>query len=132
MTALAEQERFEEAGLARDRLRALAEALERARRDRWLLAPGELRLRDASGTPIRIRGGALVRSGDEEPVGAPPARERADEVAALRGFVARHAIRVDHADVPPCEPVEGGAELHRLLTLLRARERDAGRRRRDG
>jgi DNA polymerase-3 subunit epsilon len=129
MTVLADQERFEEAGLARDRLRALAEALERARRDRWLLAPGELHLRDAAGTPIRVRDGALLRSGDEEAVPSPPPRERADEVAALRAFVARHRPRLDHADVPPCEPVEGGAELHRLLARLRARERDAGSRR---
>ncbi|HET7236867.1 MAG TPA: DEDD exonuclease domain-containing protein [Actinomycetota bacterium] len=129
MTVLADQERFEEAGLARDRLRSLAEALERARRDRWLLAPGELHLRDAAGIPIRVRDGALLRSGDEEAVPSPPPRERADEVAALRAFVARHRPRLDHADVPPCEPVEGGAELHRLLARLRARERDAGSRR---
>jgi DNA polymerase-3 subunit epsilon len=130
MSALAEQERFEEAAFARDRLRVLAEALERSRRDRWLLAPGELLLRDAAGTPIRVRGGALLRSGDEEPVGSPPHRERADEVAALRAFVARHAPRLDHADAPLAEPVDGGAELHRLLIRLREPGRDAGARRR--
>jgi len=132
MCALAEQERFEEAALARDRLRALAEALERARRDRWLLAPGELQLRDGSGAPIRMRDGALVRSGDEEPVPSPPPRDRADEVAAVRAFVARHPIRLEHADVPPAEPVDGGAEIHRLLARLRARERDGGPRGRGG
>ena len=46
MRGLAEQERFEEAALARDRLRALAEALARSRIDGWLLAdrrPGPAR-----------------------------------------------------------------------------------------
>jgi DNA polymerase-3 subunit epsilon len=130
MTALAEQERFEEAALARDRLRALAEALERARRDRWLLSPGELHLRDRAGGSIRVRDGALLRSGDEEPIPSPPPRERADEVAVLRSFVARTPPRLEHADVPPCEPIEGGAELHRLLARLRAPEREPGLRRR--
>ena len=49
MRDLAGQERFEEAVLARDRLRALAEALARARIDGWLLGTGELVLRDADG-----------------------------------------------------------------------------------
>ena len=132
MGALAEQERFEEATLARDRLRALAEALERARHDRWLLAPGELQLRDGRGIAIRMRDGALVRSGDEEPVRSPPPRERADEVAAVRAFVARHPIRLEHADVPLTEPVDGGAQLHRLLSRLRSSERDGGSRGRGG
>jgi DNA polymerase-3 subunit epsilon len=132
MGALAEQERFEEAALARDRIRALAEALERARRDRWLLATGELRIRDGTGTPIRVRDGALLRSGDEEPVPTPPPRERADEVAVVRAFMARHPIRLEHADVPPTEPVDGGAELHRLLARLRGSERDGGPRGRGG
>ena len=39
MAALADHERFEEAAHARDRLRALVEALQRARHDRWLVAP---------------------------------------------------------------------------------------------
>ena len=38
MSVLAEQERYEEAALARDRLRALADALARARTDAWLVA----------------------------------------------------------------------------------------------
>ena len=128
MCALAEQERFEEAALARDRIRALAEALERARRDRWLLATGELRLRDGNGTPIRVRDGALLCSGDEEPVPTPPPRERADEVAVVRAFMAREPIRLEHVDVPLTEPVAGGAELHRLLTRLRGSKRDGGSR----
>ena len=127
MVALAEQERFEEAALARDRLHALAEALERARRDRWLLSAGELRFRDPTGAPIRVRDGALVRSGDEALVPSPPPRERADEVAALRAWVASHPVLLEHADVPPAEPVDGGAHLDRLLSQLRTRERDGGR-----
>jgi len=136
MRTLADQKRFEEAALARDRLRALAEALERSRRDRWLLSPGELLFRDGTGVPLRIRDGALVRSdddptdpiGDENLVGSPPSRERADEVAVLRAWVTRHPIRLEHADVPPCEPVDGGARLHHLLMNLRSRERDGSER----
>jgi len=128
MQTLADQERFEEAALARDRLRALAEALERARRDRWLLAPSELRLRDGADAPIRVRGGALLRSGREEPVPYPTPRDRADEIAALRAFVARHRPRLEYADRPLVEPVEGGAELHKVLARLRAREDEGGSR----
>ena len=40
MAHLAEQERYEEAGLVRDRLRALADALARGRTDAWLVGAG--------------------------------------------------------------------------------------------
>ena len=53
MRDLAEQERFEEAALARDRLRALAEALARSRIDGWLLRTDDLVLRDAEGHQAR-------------------------------------------------------------------------------
>ena len=48
MRDLAEQERFEEAVLARDRLRALAEALGRRWVEGWILRTTDLVLRDAS------------------------------------------------------------------------------------
>jgi len=124
MLALASDRRFEEASLARDRLRALAEALGRARVDRWLLEPGALVLSDRDGRRVRLSGGALVRDGGpEEPVGHPCPRERADEVAALRAWLARDPPRVELAERPPAEPVAGGAELHRMLVRLRAADR---------
>jgi DNA polymerase-3 subunit epsilon len=123
MRDLAEQERFEEAGLARDRLRALAEALLRSRQDAWLLGAGDVVLCDAAGRRLRLRGGALVRGGREAPLGAPCPRDRADELSALRAWLARGEVTVDAADVPLAEPVAGGAELHRLLTQLRQRDR---------
>ena len=123
MRDLAGQERFEEAALARDRLRALAEALARARIDGWLLGTGELVLRDAHGHRLVLRRGGLIRSAGDQPVGAPCPRDRADELAALRAWVVRNEVRIETADVSFSEPVAGGAELHRLLRTLRARDR---------
>ncbi|HEX6230707.1 MAG TPA: DEDD exonuclease domain-containing protein [Actinomycetota bacterium] len=125
MRSLAAQERFEEAATSRDRLRALAEALARARVDGWLLAANELTLSDAQGRPVRLRGGALVRSGDEEPVGRPCPRERVDELAAVRAWVANDRPRLRSTDAPLAEPVDGGAALHRLLASLRSVDRRA-------
>lgn len=129
MGELARQERFEEAALARERLRALAEALARARVDGWLLGLDELVLRDASGHRFRVRRGALIRAPEDEPVGAPCPRDRADELAALRSWVSRNDVRLEAATVPFAEPVAGGAQLHRLLALLRAPQRDGPRER---
>jgi DNA polymerase-3 subunit epsilon len=115
MHALAAEERFEEAASARERLRALAEALERARRDAWLLGARTLVLRDPDGRELRVRGGLL-----EAGLGPVPPRDRADEVAAVRSFLARHPPAVLAADPPLAEPVAGGAELARVLARLRA------------
>ncbi len=123
MHDLAAQERFEEATLERDRLRALAEGLVRARADAWLLGCGELSLIDAAGAPIRVRRGSLIRSADDEPIPLPCPRERADELAALRAWLARNPVRIDRADHPLAEPVDGGAALHRLLGRLRGADR---------
>lgn len=120
MRELARQRRFEEAALARDRLRALAEALVRSRIDGWLLASDRLVLRDAEGHRFHLRRGGLIREATDEPVGDPCPRDRADELAALRAWVCRNPVRVERADVPVVEPVAGGAELHRLLGALRA------------
>jgi DNA polymerase-3 subunit epsilon len=132
MRDLAGQERFEEAALARDRLRALAEALARARIDGWLLGTGELVLRDADGHRFVLRRGGLIRCAGDQPLGAPCPRDRADELAALRAWVVRNEVRVETADVSFSEPVAGGAELHRLLRTLRARDRSGGLRSDDG
>ena len=123
MRDLAEQERFQEAALARDRLRALAEALVRSRQDAWLLGGGDLVLREASGLRLRLRSGALVRAEGEVPLGLPCPRDRADELSALRAWLGRSAVTIDEAEVPLAEPVEGGADLHRILGLLRPRDR---------
>jgi DNA polymerase-3 subunit epsilon len=132
MRDLAGQERFEEAALARDRLRALAEALARARIDGWLLGTGELVLRDADGHRSLLRRGGLIRCAGDQPLGAPCPRDRADELAALRAWVVRNEVRVETTDVSFSEPVAGGAELHRLLRTLRARDRSGGLRSDDG
>ncbi len=123
MLTLAAQERFEEASLARDRLRALAEALVRARTDRWLLGARELALCDAGGRAIRLCDGALQRDADDEPVPRPCPRDRADEVAAVRSWLGRNQVTLIGADPPLAEPVDGGAELHRLLQTLRGADR---------
>ena len=132
MRDLAEQERFEEAALARDRLRALAEALARSRIDGWLLRTDDLVLRDAEGNRFRLRRGGLIRDAGDGPLGAPCPRERADELSALRAWVARNEVRVESTAEPIAEPVSGGAELHRLLGALRARDRTGGARSDDG
>ena len=88
MRDLAGQERFEEAVLARDRLRALAEALARARIDGWLLGTGELVLRDADGHRLVLRRGGLIRSAGRSAAGRPvPARSggRARRPACMGG-----------------------------------------------
>ena len=132
MRDLAEQERFEEAALARDRLRALAEALARSRIDGWLLRTDDLVLRDAEGHRSDSGAAGLIRNAGDEPVGAPCPRERADELSALRAWVARNQVRVESSAEPFAEPVSGGAELHRLLGTLRARDRTGGVRSDDG
>jgi DNA polymerase III subunit epsilon len=126
MRDLANDERFEEATLARDRLRALAEALARARLDAWLLRPAELVLADAEGRRFTIHGGAFMRAEDEEPLGSPCPRDRADELAVLRAWVARHPVRIEGTDVPLAEPTDGGAALSGLLARLRRSERPVG------
>ena len=126
MHTLADAERFEEAALARDRLRALAEALARSRIDGWLVAPSDLILREPDGVTLRLRHGALVRSDAvETPLGSPCPRERADELAALRAWIARNGPTVQSTDVPLAEPVDGGSRLNHLLARLRAGTRSS-------
>ena len=119
MEALARQERFEEAALTRDRLRAVAEALWRRRLDAWLTC-GRLVLRGPEGERIELIGGAPVVAGDAaEPIGSPSPRDRSDELAAVRSWIARHRVRVEGCDAPPAEPVSGGADLARVLRQTR-------------
>ena len=120
MHDLAARERFEEAALARDRLRSLAESLWRLRVDRWLTA-GRLTLRGPRGERLELIEGALAGSDEPppEPIGSPAPRERADELAAIRSWVGRHPTRVERCEVAPSEPVDGGAALARILAAIR-------------
>jgi len=128
MDELAAQERYEEAALVRDRLRALAGALERARRDRWLVRAGALELETHDGVRLRFDRGALTRAGEgcarqEDPLSLPCPRERADELTAVRGWLARHRVRVIAVDGhAPSEPVDGGAAIARVLAQARTAE----------
>jgi DNA polymerase III subunit epsilon len=112
MWRLAEQERFEEAALARDRLGALAEALAKARTDGWLLGAGRLAVRDPEGHRVEV----------ELAVGYPCPRERAHEVGAVRGWLTRHRPALEEAERPLAEPIDGGSALASLLARLRARK----------
>lgn len=120
MIGLAVEKRFEEAALARDRLRVLAEALARSRADGWLLSAGEVTLRDANRQTIHLVNGSLARGHVQETTEQPCPRERADEVAAVRAWLARNPVRLEYAANPLAEPVDGGALLHRLLSRLRS------------
>ena len=121
MRAKAAGERNEPASLAPERLRALAEALARSRADRWFVAPNVLVLRDPAGATVRFRHGSLERGRDDgEPIPLPPPRERADEIAAVRSWLARHPLPVVDADVPLAESTEGGSALYRVLAMCRA------------
>ena len=128
MDELAGQERYEEAALVRDRLRSLAAALERDRRDGWLVRAGAFELETDDGVRLRFEHGALTRAGEgcarqEDPLSLPCPRERADELAAVRGWLARHRVRVIAVDGhPPSEPVDGGAAIARVLSQARAAE----------
>jgi DNA polymerase-3 subunit epsilon len=132
MTRLADAERYEEAASIRDRLRALAESLRRARSDAWLVGAGALELRLADGTRVGFDRGALVTAGaGGAPIAVPVPRERADELAAVRSWIARHRPSVAACDAAPAEPVDGGAALARVLARLREAPREGrGRRRR--
>ena len=120
MAHLAGQERFEEAGLVRDRLRALADALARGRTDAWLVGAGALAVRDGVGSTIRFVGGALIRDDVAEPLSVPCSRDRADELAAVRGWMRANHPRVESCGRPLAEPVDGGAAIARIQARVRA------------
>jgi DNA polymerase-3 subunit epsilon len=123
MLVLSRQERFEEAALARDRLRTVAELLVRSRADAWLVAADELVLRDARGRRLRLRKGSLAVGADDPPLEVPCPRERADELGVIRAWLARNAPTIEATDVPLAEPVDGGADLSRLVSALRSSAR---------
>jgi len=123
MRQLAEQQRFEEARLVRDRLRTLANTLRRRRMDAWLIGAGEMVLVAPDGRRLRFHGGSLVceEDSDAQPLTLPCPRERADELAAVRSWLAGNGqqIRVERCDQPLSEPVDGGRQIAVLLALAR-------------
>ena len=119
MAHLAEQERFEEAGLVRDRARALADALARSRTDAWLVGAGALAVRD-DGATVRLLHGSMVRGDEGEALEHPCPRERADELAAVRGWIRANHPRVEACGRPLAEPVDGGAAIARIQARVRA------------
>jgi DNA polymerase III subunit epsilon len=120
MSSLAHQERFEEAGLVRDRLRALAEALRRARQDAWLVRAGVMVLATPRDARVRLRGACLAGDDALGPIALPCPPERADELSAVRSWIAaQRDLRVEHVDVPPAEHVDGGREIARVLGSTR-------------
>jgi DNA polymerase-3 subunit epsilon len=133
MQRLADAERYEEAASVRDRLRALAAALHRARNDAWLLGAGRLEVAAEGARRLAFEGGALARAGDAEdetePIPFPCPRERADELSAVRSWLAHNPVRVLACDVPLAEPVDGGARIARILRWSRDPETAGARRR---
>lgn len=120
MARLAEAERYEEAASVRDRLRALAEGIWRARIDAWLIGAGTLELGVGDGSRLRFDGGALrTPAAAGTPIVGPVPRERAEELAVVRSWVAKHHPAVTACEVAPAEPVEGGAALARVLARVR-------------
>lgn len=120
MYALAAAGRFEEAAEARDRLRALVDALARTRMDAWIRS--DWSATDGAGNTFSFAGGALVRKDGPAPVPDPCPRERADELAAVRGWLQREPVRLSDG-TGLSEPVAGGATIHRLQATFRTADR---------
>jgi len=117
MGRLAEAERYEEAASVRDRLRSLAAALQRSRQDAWLVGAGRLEVQAPEDRRLAFVGGALARADepDVEPIPVPCPRERADELSAVRSWLARNPVRLVACDAPLAEPVDGGARIARIV-----------------
>ena len=123
MRQLADQERFEEARLVRDRLRTLADTLRKRRIDQWLINAGHMVLIAPDGRRLRFHGGSLIceKDADALSLSLPCPRERADEIAAVRSWLTANApgMRVERCDYPLFEPVDGGRQIASLLALAR-------------
>ena len=135
MSRLADQGRYEEAALVRDRLRALAEALARTRQDAWLVGADDLHLTTQEGLALMFHRGTLTPAGERAqapPLSLPCPRERADELAAVRSWLTAHPPRISGGSGPwPSEPVAGGAVVARILARARAADLPPPAHRRD-
>ncbi len=136
MSRLADQGRYEEAALVRDRLRALAEALARRRQDAWLVGADDLRLTTQEGLALSVPPGRLdPRTGNapRPPLSRSPARVSAPTSSRPcgRGSTAQPP-RISGGSGPwPSEPVDGGAAVARILARARAADLPPLRSRRD-
>ncbi|MEO8293524.1 MAG: UvrB/UvrC motif-containing protein, partial [Actinomycetota bacterium] len=116
MDTLATQERFEEAALVRNRLRALAEGLRRGRQESWLVRAGTMILATPHDGRIRLHGACLAGEGALGPISLPCPPERFGELSAGRSWIgSRRDLRIERVDVPPAEPVDGGRAIARAL-----------------
>jgi DNA polymerase-3 subunit epsilon len=123
MNDLADQERYEQAALVRDRLQALATALQHARADAWLVGAGRVVIGGADGARSTFDGGSLMSDGDPsgvDPLWLPCPRDRAEELSVARSWLARAPGRLLEAERPLAEPVQGGATIARILASARA------------
>ncbi|MGH2680869.1 MAG: hypothetical protein ACRDG8_10390, partial [Actinomycetota bacterium] len=64
-----------------------------------------------------------------EPIPLPCPRERADELSAVRSWLARNPVRLVACDAPLTERVDGGARIARILRWTKDPELPRGRRR---
>lgn len=135
MSALADAERYEEAASVRDRLHALAEGLSRSRFDAWLIGAGHLELSSERDRVLSFDRGSLEAGRaahpalddlDGHPLVRPCPRERADELSAVRSWIATHRPRIERCDRAPAEPVDGGAILARVLARTRGASSPGG------
>jgi hypothetical protein len=73
---------------------------------------------------MRLSGGALLRHDGAPPLELPCPRERADELAAVRGWLRANHPRVEACDHALAEPVDGGAAIARAQARIRTAGQD--------
>jgi DNA polymerase-3 subunit epsilon len=115
MSKLSAERRYEEAGLLRDRVRALVAAMQRARFEAWFAGAETLVLAGADGLRYRFHRG---RFGGGEAVRLPVEAADADEVAAVRSWLGANRVQVVEGDGAVAEPVDGGRRLRELARRI--------------
>jgi DNA polymerase III subunit epsilon len=118
MGRLAGGGRYEEAGLLRDRVRALVHAMARSRFEAWFAGAETLVLAGPDGARYRFRRGRF-EGGDLEGIPIPVPAGDADEVSAVRSWLTANPVRVVEAGVTaPAELVDGGRRLRDLARRI--------------